>query len=533
MSDLSTYRIGDSVAIEPLINRWVPWSDLISPAPYSLHLRNYQRKTLSAYIGNPEIHLKACRNPKFSGGPFVDIPVHRAGEVEQLLRCMENEQSGNIEFANSLTEFYGYLGKEAKGQSLEPYYEKVPEILRGYVELVYDYYNHPIVRVIESLLYESPYYRKDLQSFRIFQQTNDNCRPPFLSTPRLYEKDQIDWSEPFESAAADELFKLESEAQPLGSIRKLLGLSVADDERLLPLLCREEAQPAKEAPPPGLRIRYYGHACVLVEWNGVSILTDPWIGTRSLKSEVDRLSYDDLPEKIDYVLITHGHHDHYVPETLLRLRRKIGCLVVPHNFGLFYTDPSLKLMSKRLGFKTVREVDTLESIDFPDGEIIAIPFLGEHADLPHGKTGYVIRAGNEAVLFAADSNCLEKQIYEHVRRLVGSINTVFLGMECVGAPHSWLYGALVPAKLEYSQDKSRRTKACDARSALDLLETLRSQRVYIYAMGGEPWLQYSMGLGNSEDSQQVQEASKLIALCREKGMVDARRLFGKFELCLT
>jgi L-ascorbate metabolism protein UlaG (beta-lactamase superfamily) len=533
MSDLSPYRIAPSVAIEPLINRWVPWSDLISPAPYSLHMLNYQRKTLSAYLESPEIHLKACRNPKFSGGPFVDVPVHRAAEVEQLLKVIDDEHRPNIEFAKALTEFYGRLSKEAKGQSLEPYYKNVPEVLRGYVELVYDYYNHPIARLIESLLYESPYYRKDSQSFRIFQQTNDNCRPPFLSTPRLYEREQIDWNEPFESAAADEFFNLESEFWPLGRIRELLGLSLADNERLLPLLSQNEVRAAKYSAPLGLRVRYFGHACVLVEWNGVSVMTDPWIGARSLEMEVDRFSYDDLPEHIDYVLITHGHHDHYVPETLLRLRRKIGCLVVPHNFGLFYTDPSLKIMSRNLGFKTVREVDALESIGLPDGEIIAIPFLGEHADLPHGKTGYVIRAGKEHIMFAADSNCLEKRVYELVRKVVGSIDTVFLGMECVGAPHSWLYGALVPSKLEYSHDKSRRTKACDAQAALDLLETVGGKRVYVYAMGAEPWLQYSMGLGNAEDSQQTREAAKLIALSRDQGMVDARRLFGKFELCLA
>jgi L-ascorbate metabolism protein UlaG (beta-lactamase superfamily) len=532
MSDLSLYRLADSVAIEPLINRWVVWSDLISPAPYSLHMLHYQKKTLSAYIDNPEIHLKACRNPKFAGGPFVDVPAERAAEIEQMLGRIEDDQADNIRLAISLTEFYEYLSKEARGQTLEPYYEKVPEILRGYVELVYDYYNHPIIRLIESLLYESPYYRKDLQSFRIFLQTNDNCRPPFLSTPRLYEKTQVNWHLPFESPLADEFFHLESEGQPVGRIREMLGLRPVDDQSLLSMLTGESDAPCNGREPSGLRIRYFGHACVLVEWNGVSILTDPWIGVQSQQREVERLSYDDLPEEIDYVLITHGHHDHYVPETLLRLRRKIGCLVVPHNFGLFYTDPSLKIMSRKLGFKTVREVDTLESIDLPDGEIIAIPFLGEHADLPHSKTAYLVRAGSKKVLFAADSNCLDKQMYAHLRRLVGPVGTVFLGMECVGAPHSWLYGALVPAKLDYAHDKSRRTKACDSRAALDLLETLGSERVYVYAMGGEPWLQYSMGLGHSEDSTQSREAVKLITLAREKGLVDAKRLWGQFELRL-
>ena len=26
-----------------------------------------------------------------------------------------------------------------------------------------------------------------------------------------------------------------------------------------------------------IRIRYFGHACLLIEWNGISIITDPFI----------------------------------------------------------------------------------------------------------------------------------------------------------------------------------------------------------------------------------------------------------------
>src|SRR5688572_31577059 len=41
--------------------------------------------------------------------------------------------------------------------------------------------------------------------------------------------------------------------------------------------------------------------------------------------------------------------------------------------------------------------------------------LGEHADLAHGKTGYVIRLSQQKILIGADSDCLDKRIYENVR----------------------------------------------------------------------------------------------------------------------
>jgi L-ascorbate metabolism protein UlaG (beta-lactamase superfamily) len=323
---------------------------------------------------------------------------------------------------------------------------------------------------------------------------------------------------------------LEDEPRPLGEIREILG--AANVEGLLPLLTEEPVAPRPRWTERTPRIRYLGHACVLVQWNGVSVMTDPWVGVRPSEGGMERIAYQDLPEKIDFALITHAHHDHFVPETLLRLRHRIECLVVPRTHGLFYTDTSLKLMARKLGFRNVVELDALESIKLADGEIIAAPFMGEHADLPHGKSAYIVRAGNERILFAADSNCLDYRLYEHLRRILGDIETVFLGMECVGAPLSWLYGALLPSKLHYTQDQTRRTKGSDSKAAMALLEAVGGKRVYIYAMGNEPWFQYSMGLGLSEESVQIKEANKVVATARERGFVDAQRPYGHLELVL-
>src|SRR5262249_15565395 len=151
----------------------------------------------------------------------------------------------------------------------------------------------------------------------------------------------------------------------------------------------------------------------------------------------ERFTYRDLPRRLDYVLITHNHCDHFVLETLLRLRHRIECLVVPRSYGLLHGDVSLKLLTRKLGFKCVIEVDAFDSLPLPDGEIIAIPFLGEHGDLAHGKTAYVVCSGPVRILFGADSNCLDRKMYERVRNYTGPIDTVFLGVEPVGAPLSW------------------------------------------------------------------------------------------------
>lgn len=533
MSRAAVYRLHSSTVAEPLVNRWEAWGQLIPPVPSSLHLREYQIKLLKSYLADPQGHLDMCAKPKLRSGPFVDIPPVRAGEVEEFLKRTEEKLAANLKLAQATIDFQNYLVGEAKGQSLDPYYQRLPAELRGYVELTYDYYHRPAVRFFESLLYESPYYRSDVQSFRILRQQHDHSRSFIMSTPRLPESDEIEWSVPFDNPAVDEFFRLNTTPQPLGYIRELLGVSPANDELLLSFLSEESAVvPPEKWDGPDVRVRYFGHACVLVEWKDVSILTDPYIGVAPVSGGIDRLSYDDLPEKIDYVLITHNHHDHFCLETLLRLRHKIECLVVPRSSGFFYGDLSLKLLAQKIGFKNVIELDSMQSIPLPDGKIVAIPFMGEHGDLPHSKVGYVVRTGARQIMFGADSDCLDECMYENVRRSLGSIHTVFLGMECVGASLSWGCGPFFPVKLDRTIDQTRRYKGADSLRGQKLLAAVEAERLYIYAMGMEPWLEHLLGLAYEEDALQLIESSNLLNVVREAGFKSAERLFGKHEIIL-
>ncbi len=531
MSTQALYRLKASTAVEPLVNKWVAWANVLGPVVSSLHLRNYQTNLLRSYLDSPQSHAEACQNPRLRSGRVVDIPVARAAEVKDFLLNTEAEQADNLRFAESVIAFHNQLSSQADGLSLDSYYEKLPPELRGYVELVYDYYDHPIMRFFEGLLYQSGYYKKQLQSFRLFRQRDDS-RPFFMNTPRLPQPEEIHWSVPFESKGVDELFQLDTTPQELGYIRELLGVPSSAENSLLPLLTTEERPEYETWNGPGPRIRYVGHACVLIEWNGISILTDPCLGVSPAAVTTERLTYENLPDRIDYVLVTHAHHDHFCVESLLRLRHKTECLVVPRSNGTFYGDVSLKLVAQALGFRRVIEIDALESINVSDGEIIGIPFFGEHADLPHGKTAYVVRAGQHRILFAADSDCLDHEMYRHVRRVLGPIQTVFLGMECVGAPLTWTSGSILPRQPRHSISQSRRYKGCDSNRGLNLLEAVGAERLYIYAMGLEPWLEFLLGLAYTPDATQIKEAHRFLILARESGFIEARLLKGNCDIYL-
>ena len=525
----SMFRLADSTLVEPLVNQWPAWSHMIPPVTASLHLLHHQIPTLQSYLKNPELHASLARDPKYAGSPFSDIPPHRAGEMQELLASMQEKQRANLDFAKALGDFHNWLVDEAKGQCLEPYYGQIPDLLRGYVELVYDYYNNPTVRFLEPMLYESEYYDNSLQSLRLSQLRHDS-RSFFMSTPRLKDEDQIDWTVPFESSLIDDFFRLDLKSQSLSRIREILRLDVADDQLLLPLLTEDPVSLPDRWCERQVRIKYFGHACVLIEWNGVSILTDPCVAPTPSEGGFARHSYNDLPERIDFAVVTHSHQDHFVMETLLRLRPRIECLVVPKAYGVLFGDISLKLLAQRVGFKQVLELDTLESIPFQDGEIIGIPFLGEHGDLAQGKIAYLVRAGKEQMLFAADSDCLDQQMYYRLRKIVGPIESVFVGTESVGAPLTWHNGSNFLRRPTREQNKTRRYHGCNAHRALQLLEAVKARRIYVYAMGKEPWFEHLLGFGTGEDSPQLKESRTLIARAGGRGFAVAERPFGRGEI---
>jgi L-ascorbate metabolism protein UlaG (beta-lactamase superfamily) len=281
----------------------------------------------------------------------------------------------------------------------------------------------------------------------------------------------------------------------------------------------------------GVRWRYFGHACILIEMQNVNMLFDPVL-SYTYESNVSRYTYQDLPDSIDYVVITHNHQDHVLFETLLQIRHKVKNFIVPASSKGAIQDPSLKLILKNIGCKNVIELDPMESLELENGSITALPFLGEHSDLDvQCKAAHLVRIGNRALLFAADSCNLEPRLYEHLHQEIGDVDAIFLGMECDGAPLSWLYGPLLTRKIERAMDESRRLAGSNFDQAIDIVRRFKSKEVYVYAMGQEPWLGHIMSLKYTEQSRPIIESNRLIQECLAHGIC-AERLFGEKEILI-
>ncbi len=530
MENSEKYYLRQNIQVEPLIDHWYAWPHLIPPATTARNITERHLKIMDSYISNPQIHANAVKNPKMMGGPFIDYGGKRVDEIRALRDRIKKDRAHLLELSAALAALDAMLRESAKGHSLQALYPKVPDILRGYVELVYDLNNHPSFRLVEPLLYRSKYYDRAQQSLFLSVIQNDD-RPFVLSTPRLESQGTLHFRRAFDDGSVDRLFRLKTEPQTWSVIKEILQPDGAQETLLQQFLTTEAPPPYGPYTGKGVRWRYFGHACILIEANGISMLFDPVL-SYTYENNISRYTYLDLPDKIDYVLITHDHQDHVLFETLLQIRHKVKNIIVPRNGGGHLQDPSLRLLLENSGFKNVVEVAEMDEIRDHNVSITGLPFFGEHADLDIlSKMAWLVRIGANTLLFAADSCNIEPRLYEHIHREIGDVDALFLGMECDGAPLSWLYGPLLTQRVERSMDESRRLAGSNYEQGMSIIDLFHCREAYVYAMGQEPWLNYIMSIKYTEESRPIVESNRLVRACQERGII-AERLFGEKEILL-
>ncbi len=518
-----------NVVMEPLVDKWYAWSHLISPATAAMNIVGRHHMITESYLAAPSIHAEAVLNPKMRGGPFMDFGGARIDEVTALHEESLVKQAKMVQFVKAVKELDKMLQAEAKGFGLETLYTKVPDILKGYVELFYDRFNNPGFRFFESLLYKSDFYNKSSQSIGLWITNNDE-RPFCLSTPRLKEANVLELAISFDHPGIDELAKMRREPQSMDYIKAIMGISPSQEALFETFFTDTPPPPYKKYTGDKIRMRYFGHACILVETKDISILVDPLISYYGYHSAVDHFSDVDLPDVIDYVLITHNHQDHILFETLLPLRHKIKNLVVPRTTSGKMEDPDLKLMFENVGFNNVIALDEMQTMQFSDVVLTGLPFIGEHSDLNIlTKLCYLVKIGDFKLLFLADSRIVEAALYKHIHDQIGDVDVMFLGMECDGAPLTWLYGPLLTKKLARDMDGSRRLAGSDCDKGIALVDIFNPTEIYVYAMGQEPWCEFISSIKYTDDSNPIVQSNKLVKICTERGMV-AERLFGEKEL---
>ena len=146
----------------------------------------------------------------------------------------------------------------------------------------------------------------------------------------------------------------------------------------------------------GGRITWLGHSTVVIELDGVRLLTDPLLRTRA--AHLRRVVPPVLElSRVDSVLVSHAHWDHLDLRSLELLGRDVP-VVIPLG--------AARLLRRR-GFSNVTEVEEGEHVD-----VGAVVVRATHAEHSPGRgpigvrspaLGYVVE-GTRSVYFAGDTD---------------------------------------------------------------------------------------------------------------------------------
>lgn len=174
-------------------------------------------------------------------------------------------------------------------------------------------------------------------------------------------------------------------------------------------------------------ITWVGHATVLLQMNGLNVLTDPhfsdraspfqWIGPKRVVQPGIKLR--NLPH-INLVVISHNHYDHLDKESVLRLaKRQNG------KNTLFLVPLGLKAWFKDLGIENVRELDWWEKTSAGSLTVTAVPvhhwskrtLFTENDSL---WAGWIVESTDETFFFVGDTGY--SPVFKDIGQRLGPID---------------------------------------------------------------------------------------------------------------
>lgn len=117
-----------------------------------------------------------------------------------------------------------------------------------------------------------------------------------------------------------------------------------------------------------MKITYLGHATILLEMQGYTIVVDPFVSANELAKYIN---IDSL--KVDFMLITHGHQDHVLDIERIAKNNPDVLLISNYEIATYFAGKGLKTHPMNHGgkrtfdFGTIKYVNAVHSSVLPDG----------------------------------------------------------------------------------------------------------------------------------------------------------------------
>ena len=203
-------------------------------------------------------------------------------------------------------------------------------------------------------------------------------------------------------------------------------------------------------PEHGLTAAWLGHSTVLLNLDGVRILTDPVLGRRigiqagpvvlGMKRLTEpALTVRELPP-IDLVLLSHAHMDHFDTQTLARLgkrfRRQGIRAITAHDTADLLRGTGLRQRATELRWGETTRLEFSGDRGALEIQAIEVRHWGARlrTDSHRGYCGYVLRRNGTSVLFAGDT-AFAPEAFASLRRPDAGFD---LALMPIGAYDPWI-----------------------------------------------------------------------------------------------
>lgn len=174
------------------------------------------------------------------------------------------------------------------------------------------------------------------------------------------------------------------------------------------------------AEAPALTITRITHACVLIQWAGGALLTDPWFSERPLYHHGESLPFGvaGLPD-LTAVLSSMNHYDHF-DVTAFSAYRDLSVPIVT------IMGSSQAVAARAAGFRDVRDVAAGASVTIGGATLHAVAANGFAPDTFRYEQAYVIEVAGRTILFCP--HFLKDEALSGVKARFPRIDLALLGI---------------------------------------------------------------------------------------------------------
>lgn len=194
------------------------------------------------------------------------------------------------------------------------------------------------------------------------------------------------------------------------------------------------AQSAKDA----TQIRLVRNATLLINYNGKKILLDPmlspkgalgsWAGNGVTPSVYLPMPVSEIVDGVDFVLLTHGHVDHFDQPAIDAIDKETSFFAQPENKQM--------LLDNNFGNTTAVE-DSIINEDITIIRTNAQHGVGRILDNMEATSGFVLKANNQPTIYIIGDAVWTQEIYDNIKRYKPDCIVVNSGGAIIPPQEEW------------------------------------------------------------------------------------------------